>query len=288
MSDTINSYSAVWVSYSSITDFLSCPRMYYLRNVYRNPKSGKKMTIMAPPLALGQAVHDVLEIISKKPVESRFDEPLLTLYESTWKNVTGKLGGFTNIDDEEKMNKRGADMIRRILKHPGPIKQKALKLKEDLPRLWLSEEDNIILCGKVDWLEYLSDTDSLHIIDFKTSRKEEEGNSLQLPIYTVLVSGVQKRKVDKISYWYLELSDELVGQTIPDLDTSKAEILSIAKEIKLARALNRFKCPRGSGCRHCEPFEAILRGEGEMVGADKYGNELFILSKKDVDVGIIH
>jgi RecB family exonuclease len=38
---------------------------------------------------------------------------------------------------------------------------------------YLSEEDNIILNGLVDWIEYLDD-DTLHLIDFKTGKHEEK------------------------------------------------------------------------------------------------------------------
>ena len=54
-------FKAVWVSYSSISDFKKCPRAYYLKNIYKNPKTGKKIELVAPPLALGSVVHDVLE-----------------------------------------------------------------------------------------------------------------------------------------------------------------------------------------------------------------------------------
>ena len=40
----VDKYTAVWVSHSSMGDFLKCPRAYFLHNVYKDPKtdSGKK------------------------------------------------------------------------------------------------------------------------------------------------------------------------------------------------------------------------------------------------------
>ena len=70
-------------------------------------------------------------------------------------------------------------MLQRVIKHPGPVAKLAVKIKQDLPYYWLSEEDNIILCGKIDWLEYLPDQDGVHIIDFKTSKYDEAPQSLQ-------------------------------------------------------------------------------------------------------------
>ena len=74
-------YSAVWVSHSSISDYLKCPRAYYLKNVYRDPKTNRKISVMEPPLALGQAVHEAIESLSALPVEERFTTPLLERFE---------------------------------------------------------------------------------------------------------------------------------------------------------------------------------------------------------------
>jgi hypothetical protein len=54
-------YKAVWVSHSSIGDFLKCPRAYFLHNVYKDPKTGRKINIVSPALSLGLAVHTALE-----------------------------------------------------------------------------------------------------------------------------------------------------------------------------------------------------------------------------------
>src|SRR5579864_3829115 len=107
----LDKYSAVWVSNSSMSDFLTCPRLYYLRNVYKDPLSRHKINIINPALALGQAVHEVLEALSVIPVEKRFATSLLDTYETVWKKVSGKLGGFTNENEELSVKERGAQML---------------------------------------------------------------------------------------------------------------------------------------------------------------------------------
>src|SRR3989339_1586318 len=95
-------FTAVWVSHSSIGDYLKCPRGYYLKNVYKNPKTNKKMSIMSPALALGQTVHEVVEALSSVPVEDRFTTSLLDMYDVAWKKVSGEKGGFkVQIQEEE-------------------------------------------------------------------------------------------------------------------------------------------------------------------------------------------
>jgi len=275
-------YTAVWVSHSSISTFLKCPRAYFLQNVYKDPKTGHKIKIISPPLALGQVVHEVLESLSVLPTASRFRQPLLEKFEKSWQKVSGKNGGFLDLQNETTYKNRGIEMIQRVIKNPGPINKLSVKMSQDLPHYWLSEEDNLILCGKVDWLEYLPDTDSVHIIDFKTSKHDESDDSLQLPIYHLLVHNCQKRKVSMASYWYLDRSDDLQQKELPDLEKSHQQVLKVAKQIKLARALERFKCPH-DGCRDCLSFERILRKEGEFVGVDDYKADTYILPAQNTN-----
>ncbi|PIS15508.1 hypothetical protein COT62_03330 [Candidatus Roizmanbacteria bacterium CG09_land_8_20_14_0_10_41_9] len=271
-------YTAVWVSHTSIGDFISCPRAYYLKHIYRTPKTGHKIKLMSPPLALGQAVHEVIESLSVLPVDQRFKVSLIERLHKVWEKVKGKKGGFISDESEISYRSRAEAMLRRVMENPGPVGKQAIKIKMDLPFFWLSPEDNIILCGKIDWLEYLSETDSVRIVDFKTSRNEESPESLQLPIYHLLVHNCQKRPVDGMSYWYLERSDTLTERPLPNLEKAHAHILEIAKKIKVARKLNVLKCPHG-GCRACRPFEAILQGEAELVGVDEYKSDIYVLDK---------
>lgn len=271
-------YSAVWVSHSSTSDFLKCPRLYYLRAVYKNPASGKKITLMTPPLALGQAVHEVIEALSMIRAEERLSESPLIKLTTAWEIVSGKKGGFKNKKEEGEYRERAQQMIARVMNKPGPILKSAIKIRADggLPYYWISEEENIILCGKIDWLEYLEESDGVHIIDFKTGKWEENEESMQLPIYYLLASNTQKRKVEKASYWYLDKSDDLVEMKLPDLENACEAVMKVAKRIKLARQLNRFKCPQG-GCRYCMAMEQVAKGKGEKVGESEFGQEIYIL-----------
>ena len=213
-------FTATWVSHTSISDFLRCPRAYFLKNVYRDPKTRHKIKLMSPALALGSAVHEVLESLSVLPKQTRFSESLISKFENVWQKVSGRNGGFTNSESEYKYKTRGQDMLRRVMNNPGHLVNPAVKIQMDLPQFWLSEEDNIMLCGKVDWLEYLPETDSVHIIDFKTGKSEEDPASLQLSIYHLLVHHCQKYKVSMASYWYLDSSGN--HRTSPNLTGTRS------------------------------------------------------------------
>ncbi|OGH69309.1 MAG: hypothetical protein A2754_00585 [Candidatus Magasanikbacteria bacterium RIFCSPHIGHO2_01_FULL_47_8] len=277
----MDKYTATWASHTTINDFLRCPRAYYLKAMYKDPKTNHKIKLMSPALALGQAVHEVLESLSVLPKQSRFSESLIAKFEKVWEKVKGKKGGFLSDDVEYKYKMRGQEMLRRVMNNPGPISGLAVKIQMDLPYFWISEEDNIILCGKIDWLEYLPESDSVHIIDFKTGKSEEDPGSLQLPIYLLLVNECQKRQVSKASYWYLDSSDTLTTKELPDLETARKKVLEIARQMKVARQIMRFKCQGGEeGCFTCRPMEAIVNHEAEFVGVDEYNYDVYILNKE--------
>ena len=272
-------YSATWVSHSSISDFLKCPRAYYLRNVYKDPKTGHKMTVMTPPLALGQAVHEVIESLANLPASERFSISLVKKLDPVWLKITGKRGGFKNYTIESEYKDRAVSMLKSLQENPGPLLDKAIKIKSSmgLPNFWLSEEENIILCGKIDWLRYVEESDSVQIIDFKTGKNEEKAESLQLPIYLLIGNNTQSKKISGASYWYLDLGSKIVDKELPDEKESFDKVFSVAKKIKEARAREEFVCPRG-GCNSCRPLERVLAGEAESVGVSDTRQDIYILN----------
>lgn len=367
----MDKYTAVWVSHSSMGDFLKCPRGYYLHNMYKDPATGRKMSIVNPHMSLGIAVHEVLEGLGDYPANERMSRDLRADFENEWLKVSGIKGGFLTPEQEEEFKMRGKEMINNVIKDPKFLVNKRVKLpKEKMnPNFFLSEDENIILNGQVDWLEYLPDLpaprtgefciyvlkcsdgsfyigqtdnyerrlkehesgqgaewtknhlpfepihweifktreeavkresdlktgfgrkwlkreydksrlarqagDTLHIIDFKTGKHEEKDGSLQLPIYLLLCNALQKRKVSKASYWYLE-SDKIVEEELPDLETAKRDVFDVALRVKTARKAGDFHCPKGDydpetgegGCSCCRPYEEILASKAGIL-ADK-------------------
>ena len=293
----VDKYTAVWVSHSSMGDFIKCPRSYYLHNMYKDPRTGHKVSIVNPHMSLGVAVHEVLEGLAEFPADTRMDRDLFALYESEWKKVTGKKGGFTSDTEEREFKARGTVMLEKVTGDPRFLINKCIKLKRDtMPcNFYLSEEHNIILNGLVDWIEYLPETDSLHIVDFKTGKVEEKDGSLQLPIYLLLCNALQKRKVTKASYWYLE-SDKLTEKELPDIDIARRDVLEVAMKVKEARDIAKregpdktFVCPQGAydvvtrdgGCNSGRPYELIFARDplAESVGVGGFSQDMYLMRK---------
>ena len=272
-------YSAVWVSHSSMGDFLNCPRAYYLHNVYKDPRTRRKVNIVNPALSLGQAVHEPLEGLSRFPVEERLTQPVLDHFEEAWQKVSGKKGGFTSKEQEDEAKERGRAMVERVINNPGPLANRTIKLKDGgmPPNFYLSEEENIILCGRIDWIEYREEDDSIRVLDFKTGKNEEKEGSLQLPIYQLLLDALQKRSVTGAYYWYVDKEDAPRPVDLPDKEKGKEDVLSVARRVKEARETGEFPCPRGGNCFACAPYEMILSGEAEYVGAGEFNQDLYMI-----------
>lgn len=270
-------FSATWVSHSSMSDYLKCPRSYYLKNMYKSPKTGHKVSLMSPALALGQSVHEVVESLSTLPTETRFATDLLAKFDIAWKKVEGRKGGFTSESQESDIKNRGIAMLKRVMDNPGPLKNKTIKIRESVPYYWLSEDDNIILCGKIDWLEYVESTNSVNILDFKTGKYDEDPDSFQLPIYYLLTTHCQSRPIGGAFYWYLDRDIAPRAVLAPDLEESTKKILALAKKISLARKLNHFQCPKAGGCRSCDGLEKIVAGAAELVGTNDFGQDVYVI-----------
>lgn len=275
-----STFGMTWVSHSKIADFLKCRRAFYLRSVYKNPKTGRRMTVMTPPLALGQAVHEVIESLAVLPVEDRLKISLVKKLDPVWLKVAGKKGGFKTYSEESLFRDRAVRMLTNLQVNPGPILKKAIKIKStdnfDLPHYTFSEKDGIVLSGKIDWLSYDEDLDSVHIIDFKTGKNEEIEGSLQLPIYLLLATNTQSKKVTGASYWYLDRSDGIVEKRLPNIDEAYKEILELAIVIKTAVENADLNCKHG-GCIHCRALERVLSGEGELVGVSDMNQDIYFL-----------
>jgi ATP-dependent helicase/DNAse subunit B len=237
------------------------------------------MTIVTPPMALGQAVHEVIESLAVLPIEERLKISLVKKLDPVWLKVTGKRGGFKNHEEEMEYRERAVQMLINLQENPGPVVEKAIKIKSkmNLPHYWLNEEDGIILAGKIDWLKYNENSDSVEIIDFKTGKNEEKEDSLQLPIYLLVASHTQTKKISGASYWYLDRDDGIVEKSLPTEKEAYEKVYKIAKRIQLARKINHFKCPKG-GCYACRPYERILKGEGEFVGVSDTRQDVYMFS----------
>lgn len=263
-------FNKVWISHTGLNDFQACHKAYYYRHIYRNPKNNKKIQIVNPYLSLGSAVHEAIEEDKK--------ENLLERFENIWKKYEGKRGGFAYSKQEKEFKKRGVEMIKNAQKSK-ILKKPTFPTNGTFPKLTLFK--NVDLVGSIDWIEVLPDG-SLHIIDFKTGKNEEKEDSLQLYIYYFLASHSYKKKVKKVSYWYLDKDSEPVTKQIKNPEKALDKIKKQAREMQKTILSNKFPCTSDyNNCFYCKEFNDIFSGLAEYVGIDdKMNKELYYLVKK--------
>jgi len=266
----------IWISHTSIVDFENCSRLYYFKNIYRSPNNGNRVQIVNPYLSLGSAVHEAIDGLLDISPSRRSGSLLLRRYEQGWRNYSGKKGGFVSGKQEGEFKKRGELMLKRV-EGSSLLKGRALKRNDDLPKMNLF--NNVNLVGSFDWVEILSDN-SLHIVDFKTGRKEEKHESLQLPIYNILARETYERKIKRLSYWYLDRDLRPTSQKIGRREDALQKIKEKAEKIQAAVNKSNFSCSsQYQRCFWCRNYEGIVSGKAEYVGIDpKMKRDLYFLA----------
>lgn len=268
--------NAIFISPSSLGDFDKCPQLYYYRNVYRSSR-GLKIQLINPSLALGQAIHDTLEIFLRFPAGERSKDLLMDKFEFSWSNLTGEKGGFFSAEEESECKNRGTQMLERFWRNEH-FKNTEMEKIPGFPKAELGND--LILTGKLDWLEKEGKT--YHLVDFKTGRNEEKEDSQQLPIYAVLISGIFKTDKIKASYWYLDKNEDIVSFTLPDIGQTTEYLKKKGEIIKMVRQTGSYRCQSGGeSCWACRDMLAIAKGKGKLVSMDPVNRkqEIYVLSK---------
>lgn len=265
---------ALWVSYTALKDFLKCPRSYYLKNRYRNPKTGNRLQIASAPMTLGSLVHDAIKwYLQTNRVASL--EDVVKKFRNHWLKYQGKRGGFRSREEEGGFGKRGLQMLDNFYKNREILEKNTPAY--DFLRFMLDEK--IVLNGKLDFLGERPDG-SLHIVDFKSGSKDEE-DSTQLHTYAILAESNFQKPISKISYWYLDRDSAPKEAVLDSLEDHLEYLKEKAQEIKKAIEKNEWICKKSPElCFDCQDYQAILDGKGEFQFSDEeFKKDVYFLAK---------
>jgi len=264
----------IYLSFTGLSDFLKCPRSYYLKNLYKDSKRGFKLQIITPHLTLGSTVHDSIKWFLENKSNASRDE-LEAKFRNFWLKYQGRRGGFETRQEEASFGQRGIKMLNNFWQNAKILESSAKEIT--FPKFNLVE--NVILIGNFDFVgEFKGGT--LHIIDFKTGAKDEE-STLQLYIYAILAEANFKKRVSKASFWYLDRDDSPREIVLDPLKVQLDWLVEKAKEVKKALEKQEWVCVKGEElCRDCRDYQAILEGKGEWLFSDfRYKKEIYYLQK---------
>lgn len=265
--------NALYLSYTSLNDFIKCPRSYYLKNIYRNPKNGFKLQIASPYLTLGATVHDTIKWFlecDEKPSQAK----VMKKFRNFWLKYSGKKGGFSSKEEEASFGNRGLSMMKNFLKNYAALDKFVTPIS--FPKYHLLE--NAVLIGNFDYIGQRSD-DSLHVIDFKTGAHDEE-TALQLYMYAILAESNLQKPVSAASFWYLDREDIPREVVLDPLESTLDYLTKMAQEIKQAIEQNTWECIKEGLCRDCKSYQDLIDGKGEFQFSDyRFKKDVYFLKR---------
>ncbi len=265
--------NAIYLSHTSIKDFLSCPAAYYLKNLYRDPITGHKLQVASPHLTLGIAVHNTIDwFCSQDPKPSK--EQTIQKYRQIWKNYRLKRGGFETLEEEASYGKRGLQMIENFYNHYTALDPCQACVK--FPKYHLLED--VILIGNMDYIGLRSDG-SFSVVDFKTG-VHDEISPLQLVIYAILTEANMGKEVTEAGFWYLDRDDLPKPVVLDPVQQTLDYLIDVAKQVKLAIQQNEWVCRRDPGlCKSCREYRSLLEKKGEFLYSDTaFKKDIYFLS----------
>lgn len=262
----------IFISYTSLSDFIKCPRSFYLKNVYRDPRQNFRIQIISPHLTLGSTVHDTTKWYLES-AEKPTKEETLKKFRNFWEKYRLKRGGFNSLEEEAGFGTRGLKMVENFLNHADVLEPTAPFIQ--FPKFKLI--DNIILMGNMDFVGECPDG-SLHVVDFKTGAKDEE-SPLQLYIYSILAESNFQKRVSKASFWYLDREDGPRSIVLDPLEGQIEWLKQKGLELKSAILKNEWVCIKSPQfCRDCRDYQLLLDGKGEFLFSDyRYKKEIYYL-----------
>lgn len=263
----------LFISYTSLSDFLACPKAYYLKNIYRDSKTGFRLQVASPYLSLGSTVHDAIKWFLEMRGQVT-QKQLADKFRNLWLKYRGKRGGFASPEEEANFGKRGLKMLDNFFQNAQVLEKTTHQL--DFPKLSLGEE--IILMGNFDFVGEKEDG-TLHVLDFKTGISEEK-DPIQLYIYAILAEANLQKEVTSASFWYLDKDTLPKAIVLDPLEPKLDWLKEKSKLLKQAITDNNWVCKNGDElCKECKIYTALINGDGEFQFSDgRYKKDVYFLA----------
>jgi RecB family exonuclease len=229
--------------------FEQCPRRYKfhyvddLARTYAKPR---------PYYTMGDHVHATLkDFFSSIPAEERSVPKLEDLLREKWRRYRK---GFADRQEERLWGERALEQLRQFA------------ASQDLSVTPLMVEDyhtaelspKVTLVGRIDRVD-LEPGGGLHVIDYKTGRMPDEIDSMQLHLYSLILSRTRDEPVARASYLYLDAGElQTLYPTQTDLDEGADYVIAAVDRILAER---EYPPSARDHCRTCDFLEICPSGE---------------------------
>lgn len=230
------------LSYSKITDFLSCPKKFQLKHIL-NLEEEFKETIYT---ALGSSIHSAIEESLKKDFD--YDACLCIFKRELNKHID-------NIETKEKQllflptwYNKGEVILTYFYSHYyNKLKGKVLEAEKYFSYPITIKNINILFNGIIDLI--YQDEGGIKIIDWKTGKKQTKKDDFQLRIYALVLNKLFNMDVKEFEYVFLkEKTKNKKDVNNKILEQTEKELYDIIEKI-----LNTSDFERNytSNCRYC-------------------------------------
>ena len=227
----------------------------------------------------GNFLHRIFERVLKDPAEGDFDERLNKAIRETSQETE-----FALLYQENAMAAFSKELLLdtaratgRVLAHNDSIEtigEEALFGREDRPFLTLEDGRPLLVKGKVDRIDRLSETGALGVVDYKSSEtkfnfeKFYNGLNSQLPTYLSAIKDFQAFDPDKgiFGAMYLQMTDPLV----PLKDTKAVE--------DAVQAVLKSQQYKG----------LFLADQASQLGESYEKNKAMLLSQEELDLLLLY
>lgn len=233
-------------SYSQLSDYEWCPRLYKLKNIMKIP------AVPSHNLSFGQTMHETLQEfhLKIKNGEKASLEDLLGVYHARWRK-----DGYLSSEHEEKRKEEGEKMLKAYYEE----NRGEFKAPEMLEKKFSLKLKDYIITGRIDRIDRL-DGGGYEILDYKTgnSRKPSEvDKDEQLTVYAMACKETFGFLPAALSLYFLKDGRKITTQRNEEqIEEMKLKILDVIEKIQKKEfppVLEEWKCSQ------CE-YRLLCRG----------------------------
>lgn len=253
-------------SFSKLNLFEKCKKQYYFH--YLDPEISPIRKQFLKPRdykTKGQGVHGAITLFYHLPKKERTFKKLKECLAKAWfseidpfKNPPlAESGGFKNLRHEREVYAQSLKLLKNFFYLEKPIPpifylptKKIRDSFNDYKKLIKPLNKQFSISGKFDRIDK-SDDETLRIIDFKTSKENQ--NQFQLIFYKLLAELNFQIPVKTLSFYYLD-KEKVVDFDVSEIE--KDEIKNqVLEKIKKIQSSKRFPAQFSGLCTHCDFFE---------------------------------
>ncbi|MCM1260562.1 MAG: PD-(D/E)XK nuclease family protein [Staphylococcus sp.] len=230
------------LSYSKLSDFLSCPKKFQLKHILGKDEEFKE-TIYT---AFGSAIHSAIEETLNKNFD--FDAAFCVFKRELEKHILGISIKERQLISTYVWHNKGEIILKYFFKkYFNKLNGNVIETEKYFSFPIKINEVEISFNGFID-LIYKVD-EKIKIIDWKTGKKQLDSDDLQLRIYAFILNKLFGYDISEITYAFIKEETEntkIINEEI--LKETEQEINKIINEILTTRD---FKRCFSNNCRYC-------------------------------------